>query len=63
MTGDGKVRVKNDGNYANGTFSEICGVATIPDPNVPGLLEVDFPTSNFFNVNGIRWATPKSTPC
>ena len=43
--GDGKVKVHNNGMYPNKTAVEICGFATIPDPQNPGLLLVDFPTS------------------
>ena len=43
--GDGKLKVHNNGMYPNETAVEICGFATIPDPQNPGLLLVDFPTS------------------
>ncbi len=45
FSGEGKVKVRNNGIYVEDTVLEICGVATIPDPEFPGVLEVDFPSS------------------
>ena len=47
LLGDGKIGVKNDGIYSNSTFQEICGYATVPDPNVPGSLLVYFGSCKF----------------
>jgi hypothetical protein len=44
-TGDGKVKVHNNGVFSNDTSNEICGFATVPNPDEPGLLLVEFPTS------------------
>ena len=43
--GDGKVKVHNNGLFSNETVSEICGFATVPNPDEPGVLLVEFPTS------------------
>jgi|LakMenE18May11ns_1017448.scaffolds.fasta_scaffold8457029_2 hypothetical protein len=45
ILGDAKIGVKNDGIYSNSTFQEVCGYATVPDPNIPGSLLVNFPSS------------------
>jgi lipocalin len=36
------VTVWNTGIDPNGTFSEICGSGTVPDPNFPGELAINF---------------------
>ena len=45
ILGDAKIGVKNNGIYFNSTVQEVCGYATVPDPNIPGSLLVHFPSS------------------
>ena len=41
--GDGVISVRNVLNYPDGSWSQICGKATTPDPEEPGSLNVQFP--------------------
>ena len=49
---EGVVTVHNTATKADGSFDEIFGTATVPDPEHPGELLVDFPTSP---VDGEYW--------
>jgi len=49
---EGVVTVHNTATNADGSFDEIYGTATVPDPEHPGELLVDFPTSP---VKGEYW--------